>query len=394
VTGAPGRRVRVVTLIDRVGVGGAERFAVGLAKGLDPAAFESTVCTSRPSDPPDALGIPGAPVRHLPLRRRSTLDVRAWRPLVDLVRRGGVDVLHAHMHGSNTWAAALGALTRVPVVIATEHSWSYEGQPLRVAVDRHVVARLSSTFVAISAADRERMARVERIPEHRTRLMPLGLVPHAASPSPSGLRGELGLPAGALVVGTVASLSPPKAQHVLLEAFALLRRREPGAHLVVAGEGGERERLVDLARRLDLGPSVHLLGRRTDVPRVLRALDVFALSSEREGTPIAVMEAMQAGLPVVSTAVGGVPDLLGGGGVLVPPHDPAALGGALADLAGDPGRRADLGDRARERAAGSFGFARTVADWQDLYRELLATGAPGAGSGPAGRARSGTAPGA
>lgn len=366
------RRLRVLTLLDRVGVGGAERFAVGLATGLERDRFEPMICTSRPCPPPSSLGIPGTPVRHLPLARRSTADLAGWRPLIEFARREPVDVLHAHMHGSNVWGAVLGRLLGVPVIVATEHSWSYEGQPLRRALDRDVVARLSSTFVAISEADRTRMERVERIPPERTRLMPLGLVPRGASASSVALRDELRIPEENRVVGVVCSLSPPKALHILLESLAVLRRHRP-VDLVIAGDGPLREQLVERTGELGIRPNVHFLGSRSDVSTLLSGFDVFAMSSEREGTPIALLEAMDAGLPAVATAVGGIPDLLAdGAGMLTAPGDPEALAAGLERVLSDPTLGADLGRRARERVRRQFGFAATVRAWENLYAELYA----------------------
>lgn len=367
-----GGRLRVVTLLDRLRVGGAERFAVALAESLDPDRFDSVLCTTRPDDDPyDALDLPGPPVRRLELARRSRASLIAWSPLVRLLREERVDVVHAHMHGSNLWGAVLGRLAGVPVVVATEHTWSFEGHPVRKLLDRRVVAPLSATVAAISAADRRRLVEVVGIPAERVRLMPLGLVPRAGGAGGRSLREELGVPASAPVVGVAGMLRPQKALDVLVRAFRAVLDEHPDARLLIAGEGEERGRLESAVEELALEDSVHLLGRVSDIGRLLAAVDVYALSSDFEGTPIALLEAMQAARPVVATAVGGVPALLGGDcGLLVPPRDPAALAIAINKLLADPALRRALGAAGQARVAADHGFPRAVEQWQDLYTEL------------------------
>jgi glycosyltransferase involved in cell wall biosynthesis len=365
------RRLRVLTLIDRADFGGAERFAVALSAGLDRERFEPILCTSRPGGmAPEQLDVAGEPVRHVTLNRRSAGDLRAWAPLVELVRREGVEVIHAHMHGSNVWATVLGRALGVPVVVATEHTWNFAGQPMRRMLDRHLVGRFASAFASISEADQRRMVEIVGVPAGKVPLMPLGLVPRARPHGPT-IREELKIAPEVPVVGTISVLRPQKALHVLVRAFASVLRTRPGARLVVAGDGPERGRLEDLAAELRIVHAVDVLGYRSDVARVLEGFDVYALSSDFEGTPIAILEAMHAARPVVSTAVGGVPALLDDGcGILVPAGDPDALAAAVEKVLADPALAQSLGNRAAERVAARYGFDQTVERWQDLYTEL------------------------
>src|SRR5205823_3309089 len=132
---AGGPPLRVVTLVDHVEGGGAERLALALACGLDPTRFRSVVCASRepPRRPMPELRAAG--VGFLGLDRRAKIEIWAWRPLLRLLRQVRVDVLHAHMFGSNVWGAVFGRVAGVPVVIATEHGWSRAGQPHRRILD-------------------------------------------------------------------------------------------------------------------------------------------------------------------------------------------------------------------------------------------------------------------
>ena len=128
-------------MIDRLAPSGAEIFASRVAEELDPVRFERILCITRPSPAELVEPLERAGVRVVQLGRRSKLDVWRWWPLIRLLRRERVEVLHSHKFGSNVWAAAIARLVRVPVFVAHEHTWSYEGQRLRRFLDRRLVAR-------------------------------------------------------------------------------------------------------------------------------------------------------------------------------------------------------------------------------------------------------------
>lgn len=369
-----------MTLVDRPPTGGgAERVAAEIAIGLDPGRYERTLCLSRSSrDEPGASSVrselESAGVRLLALDRRGAHSLAAWAPLMALLRGGGVDVLHAHKFGSNVWGSLLGRLAGVPVVVAHEHTWSYEGQRLRRILDRHVVARLSDVFLAVSSEDRRRMVAVERIPPERVVLVPNGI--RAAAGSGRDVRAELGLDRRAEVVGAVAVQRPQKGLDVLIRAAAILAARRPRLRvlLIGGGAGDEPRRLAALAGELALDGVVTFLGSRADVPDVLRGLDVAVNASRFEGSPLAVMEYMAAGLPIVATRVGGVPDLVCDGreGLLVEPDDPDALAAAIDRLLDDRALAARLGAAASRRQAAELTAEAMVGRVERIYATLLA----------------------
>jgi glycosyltransferase involved in cell wall biosynthesis len=265
----------------------------------------------------------------------------------------------------------LGRLARVPIVVAHEHTWSYEGRPVRKLLDRHLVARGANVVVAVSRADRARMVAIERIPPARVQVVPNGIPP---LPEPSGrnIRAELGIAPDTPVVLAVGLLRPQKALDNLIRAVAELAPAHPGLRVLIAGGGPEQEPLEALVRELDLDGTVTLLGARDDVPDLLAVADVAVSSSNFEGTPLAVLEYMAAGKAIVATTVGGIPDVITDGveGVLVPPRDPRALAAAVGDLLGDPERRARLGAAAQERQQREFTLDATVRRVEELYAEL------------------------
>jgi glycosyltransferase involved in cell wall biosynthesis len=374
------RKLKVLALVDRLGThGGAERLAMQIAEGLDPDRFEPILCASRFSDEersrePVAAALSEleqAKVRFLGLDRRSKLQLWAWHPLVSLLRREQIDVLHAHKFGSNAWGVLIGRLARVPVVIAHEHSWSFEGRSMRRFIDRHVIARGSDAFVAVSREDRRRMIEVERIKPSDVVLVPNG-IPTPPPPSGHDVRRELGIGPADPVIGTVGFLRPPKALHVLIRCAALLAPQFPKLKVLIAGDGEERERLESLIDELRLGETVKILGLRADAADIIDSLDVTVCCSDSEGSPLSVMEYMEAAKPIVATRVGGVPDLIDDGvhGLLVEPRDPDGLAAAVADLLQDRDRAVELGRRARERRRREFDLDVTVRALEKLYFEL------------------------
>ena len=374
------RKLRVLTLVDKPTVtGGAERLAAVVAMKLDPARFESVLCASRQTDEPLLdRELEEAGIGVLALGRRSTLDLLAWRPLVSLLR-DGVDVVHTHMFGSNVWGTVLGRLSGVPVVIAHEHTWSFQGRPLRRFLDRELVARWADVFVAVSGEDRRKMIEVEGVDPAKIRLIPNG-IPSPANGAGADVRTELGIEPGAPVLGVVCELRAQKALEVLFEAAALLLAEFPTLKVLVAGDGPERARLEEGARRLGVADTVLFLGIRRDVPAVLAAVDVAVLSSDYEGSPLSVMEYMAAAKPVVSTRVGGVPELVQEDvhGLLVDPRDPEALAEAVARLLRDPALAKRLGAEGRKRQQREFSLEAMVGRIEDLYEELwLASGRRG-----------------
>jgi glycosyltransferase involved in cell wall biosynthesis len=379
VASAP-RPMRVTTLVDRLGTrGGAERLALETVKRLDPNEFARTLCVSRWSQDEArdeaaqaALAELGAAgVRFLPLWRRRKVDVWVWRRLLKHLRTDHVHVLHAHKFGSNIWGTALGRAGRVPVVIAHEHTWSYVGNPLRRLLDRELIARGASTFIAVSRDDQRKMIEVEGIRPERTTFIPNGI---PAPPPPSGkdVRGELGLDADAPLIGSVGFLRPQKAFDVLVEAAAVLAREFPQVRVLIVGDGEQREQLEQLARAFGVERQVVLTGRRLDVPDILATLDVAVCCSDYEGSPLSVMEYMAAGLPVVATRVGGVPDLIDDGveGLVVERRAPEALADAIARLLRDPALARELGDHGRDRRAREFDIDVMVRRLEELYRSL------------------------
>lgn len=370
-------------MIDALMTAGAETVATRIALALDPSRFESIICSTRPSPLHHVEAAQAAGVHVLELNRRSRADVWRWLPLLQLLRNGRVDVVHAHKFGSNLWAALLTPRgLGKPVLVAHEHSWSYEGM-LRRVVDRELIARRADAVVAVSPSDRQRMIELERIPPEKVVYVPNG-IPDLPLGDPEHVRRELGLAPSDPVVGTVCGLRPEKELETAIRALAKLAPHRPGLRFLVVGDGPERPRLVRAAD--ELGVPATFLGHRPndEVPDLLAAMDVLVLSSRFEGMPLAMLEWMAAGKAIVASRVGGIPAMVDDGkeALLVPPRDHVSFAAAIGRLLDDAAERQRLGQAAQCRQRAEFTFDQTVAQLENLYERLSsserATGPRGA----------------
>ncbi len=359
--------------------GGAERLLMQTLLSLERGRFERTLIITRwdplLADSEAGAGVlaalESAGVRVLGIRRTSRLSPRAWVMIIRWLRMHRVDVLHAHKFGANLAGVVIGRLTGVPV-IAHEHGLRASPSPARRLADR-LIGRLAAVVLCVSEADRDRLVTTEHLPQRKVRHVPLGIAaPDAMPASRAEARRDLGLPAEGVVIVTTAVLRPEKRLDVLIAAFAEVRSTTPDAVLLVMGDGPQRESLETQAATLALGRGVRFLGHRTDVPGVLAAADIGVLCSDHEGTPLALMEYMNAGLAIAATEVGGVPAMVRNEreGLLVPPGSPAELAAGLRRLCADVPLREALGQAARVRCRREFDLGPFVLALEALYLDI------------------------
>lgn len=380
-------------LLTRLNVGGPARLVRSLVEA-GPADLALRVAAGEvPSDEAEHP-MPDHLVTHVPLARsvRPAYDLRALLALRRLLVASGSrppDLLHTHM----AKAGALGRLAALsvrprPSLVHTYHGHVLTGyfphwQERAFLEAERALGRRTDALVAVSDRVRDELVDLGVGREARwsvilpgIELEPFLAVPPPEVPrtEPGPLRRSAGLDAQVPLVGSIGRLAPVKDHMTLLGAFAEV----PGAHLALVGDGELRDQLFAEARRLGLAERVHFAGWVDDVPGVLADLDVVALSSRNEGTPLVLMEAAAAARPVVATAVGGVPDVVDDGrtGLLVPPGSPHLFAQALRRLLDQPGRRVELGATARERARERFSSERMVTETAALYRSLLARRRP------------------
>lgn len=271
----------------------------------------------------------------------------------------------------------MSTILRTPVFFAHEHSWSYSGDRFRILVDRLLIARRATRMIAVSDADRDAMIAVEKIDPSRIEVLPNGIPPTQAGDT-TPLREELGLERNALVVACVGA-RPEKRVDILLRALPLLADVDPTFRLLVVGESTVERALRDLAAELGVEDLVSFLGYRGDVPSLLQLADIGVISSDREGSPLAVLEYMAAGCAIVATGVGGIPNMVEDGeeALLVEPNDPEALARALQRVLDDPQLRTRLSQAARKRQLRDFSLDEVVARTADLYETCFAAARTG-----------------
>jgi len=388
-------RPKVLRVIARLNVGGPARQAVLLHGGLRQRGFETRLVhgTVSPGEA-DLEGLLPAgrdgviKIPELGARIRPLDDLRAFASLVRLVFRERPDVVHTHTAKAGALgriAAAAYNLTRARprrcLVVHTFHGHVFGGYfgalgNGLVRLAERLLARGTDCVVTISPRQQEALVGRFRVaPGSRVSMVPLGLDLEALSSvqgTTPAFRQSLGFSVEAFLVGCVGRLVPIKEVGLLLEAVSLALPRAPLLRLAVVGDGPEREGLERRARMPDLEGRVAFTGWRRDLPALYGGLDAVALSSRNEGTPVALIEAMAAGRPVVATAVGGVPDVVEHcrSGLLVPPADPGAFASALVTLSCDAAGRARMAAEGR-RAAARYNPGRLLDDVEALYRRGL-----------------------
>ena len=391
-----GGPIRVVRIITRLNVGGPAIQAMTVSDRLRPRGFDTLLAHGRLDAGEGDMRYllrDSVPVRYLPALRRPlgpAHDALALAQLVDIMRDCRPAIVHTHMAKAGTLgriAAAIynrtagrGARARV---VHTYHGHVLDGYfssaatRLFVGIERQL-ARMTDRIVAISPKIRSELADEHRIgrPE-QYRVVPLGfdLTRLAAidDVARTAARAALQIAPDAHVVTTVGRLTAIKQHTLFLEAARLVAASDPAAVFLVAGDGELRASLEASARELGIAERTRFLGWRRDLETIYGASDVFLLTSRNEGTPVALIESLAAGVPGVSTEVGGVRDVVDSDrvGLLVPSGDARALADRVAALCADRALRRRMGEAGRHAVLMRYGLDRLVDDVERLYREML-----------------------
>lgn len=396
----PKQDVRVCHVATLTGWGGVERMLVDLLTTAPLTQQHMLLTTS--SRPAQLAPVQAAGVAHFEPRRRWRYDPGALLQMARWLRAQRVQVVHTYNAYANAWGGIAARLARVPVVVAGEHGTALNAPGAMTWLDGWA-QRSATAVVANSSATVQIVQLRYGVDPARIRLVPNGVPPLPPLADPAALRLELGLPAGALLVGSIGRLDMPKHFHTLVEAAAIVLRQRPDAHFVLVGGGPLRAELAQLAAERGIADRFLLTGWRADARAVVQLFDIVVSTSLQESFGNTLVEAALAGKPVVAPAVGGIPDVVVPGetglllrpacapiaprapgvlqpyaqvfrdGALRPPQAvcPADLAAALLALLADPARRAEMGAAAARRAAEAFSLARYAADLEGVYRELI-----------------------
>ena len=367
-------KLKLILLTSVLDKRGAERMILQLALGLDPERYDVKVVCLRSQTPfLDEFEARGVEVIVLGMKRYFEL-----RPLVKLYRifrDQRIDLVHTHLYRDAIYGRPIARLAGVRGVVSTlQNSYVWRSRA-QLFLDRLTSAFADKVTVVSDAVKRFAIER-EHIPVSKLVTIYNAIEPEkfiVSSGVREKVRRELGLAPDKIAVGSMGALTEQKGFGGLIEAIPTVLAVHPGVRFFIGGEGILKDDLLRQRDAAGLKEQVGFLGFRDDVAEVLSAFDIFVLPSLYEGLPLALVEAMAAGLPIVTTDVDGNCEAIGTGeaGIAVEPCDPPALARAILDLIADPQLRKKLGQRGRQRAAELFDVRVIVKRYEEIYRESL-----------------------
>jgi glycosyltransferase involved in cell wall biosynthesis len=381
-------KIKILRIIARLNIGGPAIHTILLTAGLNNERFESTLVAGvegkYEGNMLDLAAAKGVKPIIIPQLRRNIDPVGGFIALVKiyrLIRRGKPHIVHTHTATAGLLGRLAARLAGVPVILHTFHGHVLRGYfgPIQskvlVCMERSL-ARLSDRIVTVSEGQRRELAEYGIAPLEKISVVPLGfeLEDLLACESHRGeLRRELGMADDNKLVGIVARLVPIKNHRLFLQAAKAVAETMPQARFLVVGDGELREELEAYAHDLGLDGKAIFTGWRRDLPRLYADLDVVALTSINEGTPVSLIEGMAAAVPVVATAVGGVPDVVVDGetGYLVQEEDVQGMAEAIIELLKNPEKARKMGSAGREAVYPRFTAQTLLANIKELYGELL-----------------------
>lgn len=361
---------RVLGVIDSLEVGGAQQHLLTLASALGPRGYQYAVATA--GDEPLSARFERAGIPVLTLARRTTkhrLSPTFIGRLVQLASSGKFDLIHAHLHSASVAAACAAHFSGLPLVV-THHSMNTWHRGWHRALDAWADRRADAVIAVAS-----NVAAVIEGHGVRPAIIPNGIPGFYARQSAAqaaSIRAGLGVPPGAYLVGFVGRLCQDKNPLLFVEVAALVAARCENAHFVLIGDGPLRPAAEERARCLGLDDRITFAGFVPNAAELHEVLDVLAVTSDSEASPLVVLEAMRAGRPVVATAVGDIPRQVAPGetGFLLPHRDAPGLAAALVTLADRP-LRDRLGQAGRTRFLTHFSIDGTAARTADVYARAL-----------------------
>lgn len=365
----------VLHLIETSGIGGAEQVLLDLVRTLDRSRWRSVVVVPDIGWLPDRLAEGG--IEFIEVREHGAFDVRSLARVAAFARRTQASIIHSHLFGSAVRAGALSRILGIPAVGTIHGQVDLSSRERWKTLKLALVRRGLRGLVFVSEPLRQASLASMRVPAGMTRVIGNGVDATRFSPGRGErVRRELGISPDDFVVGSVGRLQPVKGLEIFLDAAADLSARAPGYRFVVAGEGDSAytRQLVSHAERIGLATRVAFTGFRSDANDVMRAFDVYALTSRSEGFSLSTIEAMASGVPVVATRCGGPEQIIDDGvtGLLVENGSVAAVAGAIDRLRQNPTERSRLAAAARDVVLQRYTIESQVSAYEELYESVLA----------------------
>jgi glycosyltransferase involved in cell wall biosynthesis len=372
----PRDKLNILHVFATLPIGGAEEHLRTVLLNMDAEKFKPLICTiGEPGAIGDEIASLGFPVVSLGRMKKKSWDRLIVKDLRAIIRERKIDLVHAQLYHANMYGRVAALMERVPAII-TEHN-VYEKYKYKRRLVNRFLGKKTSRVIAVSKPVRDYIIKRDSLDPAKVEVIYNGIECERFSrPSPAErerARRGLGLGPDIVAVGMISRLARQKGHVFMLRALGEAKKQAPGIKLIVAGDGPLRDELAGEAKRLGLMGDVVFLGARRDVPAILKALDIYAMPSLWEGHPMALLEAMSTGLPVVASRVGGVPDVVEDGvnGILIVPEDAFALASRMVELAKNPELRERLGKEAGVLVGERFSAKAMVERMERLYVEVV-----------------------
>lgn len=365
-------RINVLYVIWSLGLGGAERVVINLAKGLDKMRFNPIVCCLNDKGE-FANELEDIGIKVIPMYKKGKFDYRLIGRLTNLMREEKIDIVHTHLFGANLWGRVAAIKAKVPVIIATEHNVDFYKRLYHFIIDKFLSI---STDRIIAVSNKVKKFYVNRgIKPDKIEVIYNGIKTDGYRIDELGrleVKKEFGIEDDEILLGVIGRLVEQKGHKYLFEALNMLDGRYK-IKLLVVGEGPLLENLRSQIAGLKLEDKVIFTGLRKDVARILKDIDILVMPSLREGLPIIALEAMAAGKPIVATNVGGNPEVIleEETGFLVPAKDYLALSKAIERLIQYKELAKKMGENGYNRVKNHFSIEKMVKETEEIYCELL-----------------------
>ncbi|MBN1186585.1 MAG: glycosyltransferase [Bacteroidales bacterium] len=358
-------------VINSFDIGGAERVAINIAANLDPLMFNSFILTI------DGLGPFKSILDNLGIEYKSLNKGPGTKPeiffkIAKESRMRGVDVITTHNYGALFYGAIGGRLAGIKRILHVDHAREFPGN--KRIISEKLLSKITYKVIAVSAELKNNLIQYERIRSDKIDIILNGIdeTQFNRDFDKDIKKAELGFKDNKIIIGTCVRLAEEKGLIYLLDAVKLISQKRQDFRVLIAGDGPLRRDLEERAASLQLNNHVVFLGARMDINEIIHLIDIYTLTSVREGLPLSILEAMAARRAIVATTVGGVPDVISNNknGILVPPRQPIAFADAIEFFMDNPSKRAEFGNRSYVKFMEKYS-AKMMAHSYGIYYEQM-----------------------
>lgn len=365
-------KLKVLIVVYKSEIGGAERVAVSLAKGLNRQKYAPLFCCFKGGILEKE--VQGYKIPVFNLNKSGRFDFLVLFKLLNIIKKEKIDIIHTHSFSPNLWGRVAGIIARVPLIIGTEHTVATAKTNLQKHIDK-ILAKFTSKIISVSESVKNSLLEEENISPDKILTIYNGIdftVSTHGKDIMDKKRKELGIDLHKKVIVAIGRLEPPKGYEYLLESAKIVTREFPSVLFLIVGNGYLRSDLEKLANDLNIDKNVIFTGHRTDIDDILSMSDIAVLSSVREGFSISLLEYMACKKPIIATDVGGNREAIisGESGIIVPPNNPVALAKGIMKLLTDNKMAEDMGMKARERYNEYFTTQRMIIQIEKIYETL------------------------